>query len=354
VRLPFVIPVALALGLVSPAAVGAQAYHFTILAFPGAKATTPQGINDAGDVTGGYVLPTGTGPGPVGGSFLWSKGAFQDIRNPAGFLTQAHNINSVGQIVGDYFFSNPPGSSTQHGNFVRDPNGHYSDFDVSPISGPPPGFGTLMASNSSGWKVGRFENDTLSHAGVGSFLWRPSNSPEGIFTVIGSAPPPDSNADFVEVQDINDSGEMVGTISKADGHAEGFITSLPARPEDLLPILYPGAQYTHVYGIDNKGDVVGTFASPKHPSPGVFVRSAQGSFSEVVLPPSYSPVNLGNLGPLDINDLGTIVGTFLDAKFITRGFMALPIPETRSHMFFLVGVLALIAYVKRCASKPIH
>jgi hypothetical protein len=60
--------------------------------------TQAHGINDSGQIVGGYS----------GGGFLYTDGSFTTIRPPAGppGPTQANGINDSGQIVGYYYTGN--------------------------------------------------------------------------------------------------------------------------------------------------------------------------------------------------------------------------------------------------------
>jgi probable HAF family extracellular repeat protein len=75
-------------------------FTYITLADPGNPgATTPQGINDAGQIVGWYSDATGTH------GFLLSGGIYTTLNDPLalnGANTQAYGINDLGQIVGTY------------------------------------------------------------------------------------------------------------------------------------------------------------------------------------------------------------------------------------------------------------
>ena len=71
---------------------------YTTLSVPGASSTTPQGINDGGEIVGSYYV---NDPLHVK-SFLYSNGSFNSIDVPGSLATDAWAINNKGHIVGDY------------------------------------------------------------------------------------------------------------------------------------------------------------------------------------------------------------------------------------------------------------
>jgi probable HAF family extracellular repeat protein len=69
---------------------------YTSINIPGGTSTEAFGINDAGQIVGGYD----TGGPPHG--FLYSGGSFTPINVPGASHTLAFGINDAGQIVGRY------------------------------------------------------------------------------------------------------------------------------------------------------------------------------------------------------------------------------------------------------------
>jgi probable HAF family extracellular repeat protein len=74
----------------------ADNYSFTTLGFPGANHTYVEGINDRGQIVGGY-----TGSHIQG--FLYSGGTYTLLDlPPLAIASSADGINNAGQIVGYY------------------------------------------------------------------------------------------------------------------------------------------------------------------------------------------------------------------------------------------------------------
>jgi uncharacterized membrane protein len=81
--------------------------NFTALNFPGAVATTAEGINDAGDVVGGYVVitnPATTPPAIAVHAYVLHGGVYTsfDVPLPGATGAIAFGINEQGEITGSY------------------------------------------------------------------------------------------------------------------------------------------------------------------------------------------------------------------------------------------------------------
>jgi probable HAF family extracellular repeat protein len=124
---------------------------------------------------------------------------YQTIDPPGSTYTIAENINSKGQIVGEYQDSN----HLQHG--FLDNNGIYTTID------PPNSLNTWVTDiNSSGQIIGYFDNP----APIG-FLYS-----GGSYTVID--PPGGYSPDPIS---INDAGQIVGVYRDGNGVDHGFLYS---------------------------------------------------------------------------------------------------------------------------------
>src|SRR3954451_17700742 len=86
--------------VIAPMATGSSAnaatFSFTQIDVPGASSTQAFGINDAGQIVGGFADSTG------GHGFLFTGGSFTQIDVPGASVTQAQGINDAGQIVGAF------------------------------------------------------------------------------------------------------------------------------------------------------------------------------------------------------------------------------------------------------------
>jgi probable HAF family extracellular repeat protein len=123
-------------------------FTYITLADPGNPgATTPQGINDAGQIVGWYSDVTGTH------GFLLSGGTYITLNDPLalnGANTQAYGINDSGQIVGTYVDSNAlPRSFLYSG-------GTYTTIDGPVVNS----FPIARGINDAGQIVGSYSDNT--------------------------------------------------------------------------------------------------------------------------------------------------------------------------------------------------
>src|SRR5438874_7158943 len=88
------------------ASTSAAVGSFTTIDFPGADGTSASGINERGQIVGGYFDPINK----KNRGFLLDDGNFTSIDFPGAVVTQAISINARGQIVGGYSQSNGFGS----------------------------------------------------------------------------------------------------------------------------------------------------------------------------------------------------------------------------------------------------
>jgi probable HAF family extracellular repeat protein len=154
---------------------------------------------------------------------------YQTIDPPGSTYTIAENINSKGQIVGEYQDSN----HSQHG--FLDNNGIYTTID------PPNSLNTWVTDiNSSGQIIGYFDDP----APIG-FLY--SN---GSYTVID--PPGGYSPDPIS---INDAGQIVGVYRDGNGVDHGFLYS----GGGYTTLNYPGALDTYALSINSHSQVVGDY-----------------------------------------------------------------------------------------------
>jgi uncharacterized membrane protein len=249
--------------------------RFTTIDFPGSVSTTPNGINDRGEVVGAY---TDSSNGTHG--FVRIGEEFRSIDFPGALLTQARGISPAGEIVGAYRVAGEPPVNihgyllTRGGEFRRvDFPGHtntiaqrigpdgtilgcYHDTDT---------MGTMHGIAISGDEFTEFEMPASMHNGA---------TPSGK-TIIGLYTDMDSgrgrayllrSGDFVPFDvpgstltagwDINPKGQGVGVYRDAAGRFHGFVVD---RDWNFETIDYPGATATRAFGINARGDVVGSY-----------------------------------------------------------------------------------------------
>jgi uncharacterized membrane protein len=179
---------------------------FTEYDVPGAVQTNLLGINDPGDLTGGFD-PDGSG---VFQAFIDRGGTLTSFSVPGALSTFAYEINNNKKLVVGYFIDS---AGILHG-YYRDANGalHF------PID-PPGSVGTvLFGLNNRNFVVGRYADS----AGV----------THGLFFV-----PPDSfftfdfpGSAFTSLNGISSQGNICGRYVDAAGIAHGFIARVRGQP----------------------------------------------------------------------------------------------------------------------------
>jgi hypothetical protein len=117
---------------------------FTDIRYPGASYTIIHGFNDRGQVVGSY-LEAGAAPNPDGTiprnavhAFVWDDGRFTSFDVRGSIYTQAFGINNRGDIVGGYYDT----SGRRHG-FVRDRHGRSGNRSSDRVLDVPNGAGNV-------------------------------------------------------------------------------------------------------------------------------------------------------------------------------------------------------------------
>lgn len=252
---------------------------------PGASFTDAAGINNRGDIVGSFQ----DGQGFHG--YVFRRGNFRVLDVPVqGAQTIAMGNNERGQVSGAY-----RSQGLFHG-FVWDGGRFTTD-----ITSPGDDETFLHVINNRGQVVGHSRRDVFAPARA--FLW--SN---GRFTFL------DLPGVLVvgrnrESMGLNDRGDVVGTF-QSQGVNHGFLFSGGA----LTQIDVPGARSTYASGVNNSGEVVGTYIDMFDVEK-AYVRYADGTFTQIDAP------NAAGIAAVRINDRSDIVGMFNDAGGKFSGFV---------------------------------
>jgi probable HAF family extracellular repeat protein len=209
----------------------------------------PRGINDLGQIVGGYSTPIG-----VQHAFVSDNGQVTDLGTLGGAISTAYAINNAGQVVGSSQFS----SSSPYFHAFLWQNGTMTDLGQL---GTALGETYAYAVNSSGEVVGISGNSAFLYDSTGM---HDLNVP----TVTSAA-----------AYAINDEGTIVGQSSTyAFIDQNGVVSDL----NTLIPS-GTGWQLTDATGINNAGQIVGTG----------WINGVQQAFLLNPVPTAPSPTAIG-------------------------------------------------------------
>jgi hypothetical protein len=191
------------------------------------------GINDHGAIVGQYATAGGTTPG-----YVLNGSSLTTVNAPSGPDTvNAQGINNNGLIVGfyvgtdgqdhgfkaQYNAASPP--STLTGMAIADPT-------IPTVPGEPAGttfvFSQILGINDHGIAVGYYGDSTGSQHG---FLY---NTNTGVYSFLDDPSQRFHNGvEVTQITGINNSDEITGFYTDANGLAHGFVASVP-EPGSLL------------------------------------------------------------------------------------------------------------------------
>jgi MprA protease rhombosortase-interaction domain-containing protein len=222
----------------------------TVIQAPGAdllNGTEATGINDAGQVVGGYT-EAGTG---LERGFLLDGGTFQPFDVPGAYLTGAWDINNHGVIVGGTFLRSAPGVQV---GFIKDGDS-YTFVQKGDQSGP---FGIqLTGVNDSGDMVGLVTD-------AGGFR---------AFAILGGVYMPFGIPGATETRayGINDRDQIVCFCEDDMARAHGFLMDATG----LYQVDDPAGDMheTRLYGLNDDGVLTGATPFNRFPVSEALVAS---------------------------------------------------------------------------------
>jgi probable HAF family extracellular repeat protein len=252
--------------------VSQAAATWTTIDFPGALATYPLGINNAGQIVGYYVTPDNFFHG-----FIFEQGIYKTIDAPGAQHSYVFAINNTGEMVGSCACNGGTQGFLTNGQdftFIADVGaiiwaygindlgqivGSYEDIDgrraftkngqVFTTIVPPNSFNSLATGiNNNGDIVGYY---FVSGHTVRGFAYANGKLINVDF------PGPDGAI----VHSLNDRRQVVGTLGKtlrAFAYFQGKINT----------VVFPYAYYTFANGINLNGDIVGYYGGSGGPTYG--------------------------------------------------------------------------------------
>jgi uncharacterized membrane protein len=210
---------------------------------------------------------------------------FTTIEYPGAVETQVFGISNSGEVVGQHL----DGSGTYHGFVLA--NGTFESFDI------PSSLGT------SGFDMNSLGNVVGIYGAPGGTTRAFLGNRDGFINLVPLAGSPDTRA-----FSINDAGHAVGYYERtSDSYFRGYLYN-----GSYTTLNYPGALASKATGINNQGDVVGSYfaAGAQHG----FLLSG-GVYTTVDPPGALFPEAWG------INDSGQIVGVYQSSFGVYHGYI---------------------------------
>lgn len=244
---------------------------FTRIDVPGATVTNVWSINSAGAMVGTYSTASDTS----GHGFLYSGGAFTYIEYPGTNGTFVNGINDLGQVVGYSYIKGDTAAVSflyQSNSFttVRAPGDSatfaYGINNKGVIAG-----GDGVVEGTKGFvRIGK-SYKMIEPSGVYGYVYLTGMNKDG--EIVGTTLSPDTaftykNGAFQTIDilgaiqvwalGINDSSIVVGYDSQCS-LTSCFLQGFVLRNGKVITISYPGALSTAVDGINNLGQLVGSY-----------------------------------------------------------------------------------------------
>jgi uncharacterized membrane protein len=270
-------------------------FVFSSIDPPGSVYTVPQGINEPGDISGGFIDARGAH------GFLLRDGKMTAIDYPGAAWTWARGINAQGDIVGDYGRPDeplppiPPNALAQHG-FRLSRMGQFV-----PLHYPGHLYEIPQGITSTGIVLGCYHDHDFM-ASMHGF----TRSREGF--VAFSVPSSMHNGA------TPDGSRIAGLYNDLEtGLRHGYLLDHGR----FVPFDVPDSTLTEAWDINPEGDVVGVYRDRSGQFHG-FLRDEHGRFTSFDFPGST------NTGARGINAQGDIVGWYDDSAGTRRGFVARP------------------------------
>ncbi|MHB1951962.1 MAG: DUF3466 family protein [Acidiferrobacteraceae bacterium] len=198
--------------------------------YEGAGGDEGVGINNNGQIVGTYEDSSGYTHG-----FLDTSGTFTQIDFPGVTgSTDVAGISNNGQITGSYY-----ANGAKHG--FTDTGGSFATIDM-PGAADTFAMGSNIHGQIAGWY---FDSNSVEHGFIDN---------NGVFTTLDAPGAVTGFDSGTMVTGINDLGQLVGTADLAGGQ-EAFVYS--GGMFSFLTV--PGGVYTTGYGINNNGQIVGSY-----------------------------------------------------------------------------------------------
>jgi len=290
---------------------------FTAFDVPGAgkdtgEGTSPQSINDNGEITGNYKDARGV----LHGFVRRREGAITTFDVPgaskgAGLGTSPQSINRGGDVAG-YYFTDPKG--VRHG-FVRHADGSIAKFDPAGTAGT-----VVQSINAEGDITGNYVANDVAHGFIGR--------KDGTYVTFD--PPQSFNT---APTSINSRGDVAGYYEDEQGALHGFVRRSDGT---FAAFAAPGANAlegrgTFVMTMNDDGEAAGYYFSGPNNAVHGFLRRTNGTFTTFDTPGSITDTRPHTdeegyivravTTPQSLNQAGELGGYYGDAKGVVHGFL---------------------------------
>lgn len=305
--------------LLAPARAGGGEYIFQTIDAPGAAGGTfAFGVNASGLVSG-YTID---GSGGYHG-FVWQDGTATTLDYtgiPGVAATFLFQDNSAGQVAG--YYTGTDGDS--HSLIYNTATGTWTTVPDAPGGYP---FNAAGGINDMGQLAGNYSTDPTAATNLVGWLSDIKSSSYTPFTV----PQSDQSLFGTATYGMNNSGDIAGTYVDSSGLYHGFVWD-PTTGSRTIDV--PGATGgTVAFGINDSGTIVGEY----------FVGTASYGF---ILDPNGDLTTLAvpgwsNISINSIDDRGDIAGDYEDANGNYHAFYGQAVPEPGSMALMAAGVAGM-------------
>jgi hypothetical protein len=303
------------------------------------------GINNRGQIAG-YFGSGAKGHPNKGYLLVLSRNGshFVNENFPGAKQTQVTGLNDAGVTVG--FYSKQNKASQMNNNFgFYTRGGHFHAVNFPAIHHSTPPVNQLLGVNDSDVAVGFYtDRKGNSHGYTYNIITHRFHRVmvrDGVSTTAAA---------------INNHGDIAGFRTGMRGTTKAFLRS----PNGHLTVLqYPGSSSTMAFGVNDSGEVVGTYTkgSGNNAKSFGFTWSRHNGWRSI-----SDPMGKGTTLVNGVNDLGDLVGFYTDAKGNTDGFlwaagmhsvgMAPPVTATPSMMPTMMPTMSPTAMPTMPTTSP--